>query len=69
MINVAVDARGNITLNGEHVTEEQLKAHLENGTASLLVETDAAGQILVTVNGKKMTEEEFAALRQGSQQR
>jgi biopolymer transport protein ExbD len=66
-INVAVDIKGNITLNGERVTEEELKTHFENGTASLLVEKDIDGQVFVTVNGKKMTEEEFFSSRRGAQ--
>ena len=64
-INIAVDPKGNMTLNGEPVTDEQMDAHMKNGTASIIVETDMAGKTTVTLNGKKMTAEEFAQYKRG----
>jgi hypothetical protein len=66
--HIAVDPKGNITLNGEPVTQEQLDAHLKNGTGTIIIETNAAGKTTITLNGKKMTAEEFADHKRGQRQ-
>ncbi len=65
-INIIVDTDGKITLNGKSATEEQLKSYLDSRSGTTIFEVDAAGKTTVTVDGKSMTAEEFAAYGRGN---